>query len=95
MMAGSSSRTVTLSGSMAAPGVPQNPALEVNGDMLLLTWDQVVGATYYIVKKALDPYAVYTDLPDRIYDFDLSDGSVRLFLPAEEADAFFKVVAGN
>lgn len=95
VVSGTTERVVTLSGSLATPGIPQNVALSASGDSLLLSWDQVDNATYYRVFKATDPYGSYTAFPEKVYDHYLNDGIASTWIDPLDANACFKVTAGN
>ncbi len=73
--------------------VPANVSLVIAGDSHKLSWNQVVGALYYIVHASYLPDGPYYSLPGYVYDTNLADGIVETFIAPTEPKKFYRITA--
>ena len=87
-------RVITVSpvGTVTAP---ENLSISLAGNDLLLSWDQVNGASSYTIYACDSPDGVYNVLMSGITDANPGDGIVEQTLPSISQRRFYRVTASN
>ena len=83
---------VSLAGTLSAP---QNLILNLEGDHLLLRWDQVPGTTSYTIYSSTQPDEGFSVLISGITDANPEDGIVMQELLLNQPRSFYRVTAHN
>jgi len=84
--------SISLVGTLNAP---ENISINLAGTDLLLSWEQVIGASSYTIYTCDAPDGVFSVLMSGISDPDPGDGIVEQILPPSLERRFYRVTANN
>ncbi len=87
-------RIITIGPLMSLPG-PENVVIVNPGSSLLLRWDQVNGALYYIIYEADNPEGPFSPQPGYVIDENLGDSIVEKAILTPSHNKFYRIAASN